>query len=88
MSTVYDADPPGFTGVHYGRDGLGLMGYLIPTDGIAAGAVTIDPAKEYRVFFSSLPAGFIEHEHGAGIYTGPLNPMIATAKVYEDGVEK
>jgi hypothetical protein len=89
MSTAYDGDIPSLTGTHYGGDGIGIVGSLIPTSGvygasIISRAVTVVSAQEYRLFGVSLPAGFSVDEDGSGQATASL---VATFKLFVDGVE-
>lgn len=91
---AYDGNPPGITGVHYGGDGIGVDGAMIPTDGtngqsIIAAALESAPTAgvEYRLFASSLPAGFSVNENGGGAYTGAAKQIAATFTLYANGVE-
>lgn len=69
--------------------GHGILGAYVPVTGtrggsIIAQAVTVDPAKEYRLFVVTLPAGFTLNEDGSG--TGTASG-VASLRLYADGVE-
>lgn len=98
MSIAYDSDTiPGFGSfVHYGGDGIGMLGSQIlneTADGNYGGGFVqqclrnsggVDPAVEYRLCVISGYAGFKVNENGSGTATGAGT---ATLTLYADGVE-
>jgi hypothetical protein len=91
---AYDGNPPGIAGVHFGGDGIGVDGAMIPTDGtngasIIAAALEADPVAgvEYRLHSASIPAGFTCNENGGGAYTGAAKQIAATFTLFANGVE-
>jgi hypothetical protein len=69
--------------------GHGILGAYVPVTGthgasIISAAVTVDPAKEYRLFAVTIPAGFTLNENGSG--TGSASG-VASLRLYADGVE-
>ena len=89
MSVAYDDDIPGLSGTHYGRDGIGILGALIPasgTDGtsIIRAATTVYPAVEYRLVGVSIPTGVRLDEDGGGYSTVQ---ECFTCRLFADGVE-
>jgi hypothetical protein len=96
MSVVYDGDIPGFSGVHYGSDGLGVPGWACPPAGPGDAAASliraalngvVSPLVEYRLAFESpIPAGVIVNENGSGSLTAPAF-FSGSARLFADGVE-
>lgn len=91
---AYDGNPPGIAGVHYGGDGIGVDGAMIPVDGtngasIIAAALESAPVAgiEYRLYSASLPSGFTCNENGGGTYSGAAKQIAATFTLYANGVE-
>jgi hypothetical protein len=69
--------------------GHGILGANVPVTGtngqsIISAAVTVDPAKEYRLFMVTTPAGFSLNEDGSGTASAS---GVATMRLYADGVE-
>lgn len=69
--------------------GHGIQGAYVPVTGTHGGsiislAVTVDPAKEYRLFAESLPVGFTLNEDGGGAGSAS---GVASMRLYADGVE-
>ena len=92
MSTCYDGAPSGFTGTHYGGDGIGKLGADALTEteagdlgaGLIQSSVTVDAAKEYRLVIVIGFAGLSVAENGSGTSTAQ---GVATLRLYEDGIE-
>ena len=89
---AYDGNQPGVTGVHYGRDGIGVLGsdLLIETAsgdngaGIIQQSTDVDPTAEYRLQIISGFTGFSVNENGSGSATVS---GVATMKLFKNGVE-
>lgn len=69
--------------------GHGIQGAYVPVTGtngasIISLAVTVDPAKEYRLFMVTQPAGFTLNENGSGAGSAS---GVASLRLYADGVE-
>jgi hypothetical protein len=97
MSVAYDGDIPGFSGVHYGSDGIGVPGWACPPAGPGDAAASIIRAAlngavsddvEYRLTFeSAIPAGVVVQENGSGSLTAPAF-FSGSARLFAAGVER
>ena len=95
MTSVYGGNPSGFVGNHYGAPSKGILGsdiISISTIGTSGPGPlindTLDPAKEYRWYFVTLPsAGDLKAtEFGEFIFSGaPDGVYILNYRVVEDG---
>ena len=96
MSVAYDGDIPGFSGVHYGSDGIGVPGWACPPAGPGDASASIirvalngvvSADVEYRLSFESvIPAGVVVQENGSGSLVAPAF-FSGSARLFADGVE-
>lgn len=86
MSTSYGATPPGITGTHYGGADIGILGSLVPTEGLNGPGYLVggNPAALLRGPITRWPAGtLVVYEDSGFTYTGPAD--FALYQLYEDG---
>jgi hypothetical protein len=94
MSIVYDLQPPGLGGIHYGGSGLGVLGSEVPstgTHGPAALYNLLTPAeasKEVRFFLDTVPPSglFSMDENSAFTWAASNGVYTFSGYWYIDGV--